>query len=134
MRSRRQHYCHFSSLRQSRGDLDGMPLSVVCGFDPNEMVSFVNENKFIDAKNVALVGGWDINEDERKRLGEAGVHVFSIHDVDRLGMVEVMNKAIEVDSNGTDGIHVSFDVDAITSQEAPAVGTPVHSGLTVRTS
>ena len=43
-----------------------------------------------------------------------------------------MNRAIEVASDGTDGIHVSFDVDAITPEEAPGVGTPVHSGLTVR--
>lgn len=119
------------------GNMHGMPLSAVCGFGPNSMVAFNEdsiENKFIDTKNVALVGGRDIDEDERKRLASAGVHVFSIHDVDKLGMAEVMKRAIAVASDGTDGIHISFDVDAITPEEAPGVGTPVHSGLTVRES
>lgn len=114
------------------GNMHGMPLSAVTGFGPEEMVAFTDTIQYIDPKNVAVVGARDIDPDERKRLALSGVHVFSIHDVDRLGMTEVMKKAIEAASDGTEGIHVSFDVDAITPQEAPGVGTPVHSGLTVR--
>lgn len=114
------------------GNMHGMPLSAVCGFGPAEMVSFDGDNKYVDPKNVALVGARDIDGEERKRLAAAGVNVFSIHDVDKLGMAEVMKRAIAATSQDTDGIHVSFDVDAITPQEAPGVGTPVHSGLTVR--
>jgi arginase len=65
-------------------------------------------------------------------MAASGIRVFSIHDVDRRGMSEIMRRAIEAASDGTDGIHVSFDVDAITPYKAPGVGTPVHSGLTVR--
>jgi arginase len=79
---------------------------------------------------VAVVGG-EISIRGKKENGAVRIHVFSIHDVDMLGMAEVMRRAIEVASDGTDGIHVSFDVDAITPQEAPGVGTPVHSGLTL---
>lgn len=116
------------------GNMHGMPLSAVCGFGPNEMVAFGLENKFVDPRNVALVGGRDIDELERQRLAKSGVTMFSIHEVDKLGMVEVMSRAIAIASKGTDGIHVSFDVDAITPDEAPGVGTPVHRGLTVRES
>ncbi|MDF2653843.1 MAG: arginase [Bacillota bacterium] len=114
------------------GNMHGMPLSAVTGFGPASMVAFSGSDKFVDPKNVAVVGGRDIDHEERKRMAASGIHVFSIHDVDRLGMAEVMRSAIEVAGTGTDGIHVSFDVDAITPQEAPGVGTPVHSGLTVR--
>ncbi|MBR0597424.1 arginase [Clostridiales bacterium BAD-6] len=123
-----------SDISSPSGNMHGMPLSALCGYGPDEMIAFTQERTHIDTNNVALVGGRDIDEDERKRLAEAGVHVFSIHDVDRLGMAEVMKRAIAVASEGTAGIHVSFDVDAITPQEAPGVGTPVHSGLTVRES
>jgi len=119
------------------GNMHGMPLSAICGFGPDQMIAFDGENgekKFVDTKNVALIGGRDIDLDERDRLADAGVNVFSIHDVDKLGMAEVIKRAIEIASDGTNGIHVSFDVDAITPQEAPGVGTPVHSGLTVRES
>ncbi len=76
--------------------------------------------------------GRDIDSEERKRLEIAGVNVFSIHDVDRMGMTQVMEKAIAIAGEDTEGIHVSFDMDAITPQEAPGTGTTVHSGLTVR--
>lgn len=114
------------------GNMHGMPLSAVTGFGPDSMVAFTGTNKFVDPNNVAVIGGRDIDPGERKSMAASGVHVFSIHDVDRLGMAEVMRRAIEIAGDGTDGIHVSFDVDAITPQEAPGVGTPVHSGLTVR--
>lgn len=114
------------------GNMHGMPLSAVTGFGPDKMIAFAEKIKHVDPAHVAVVGGRDIDPDERKRMAASGVRVFSIHDVDRLGMAEVMKRAIEVAGDGTDGIHVSFDVDAITPQEAPGVGTPVHSGLTVR--
>jgi len=114
------------------GNMHGMPLSALTGFGPDKMVAFNNRTKYVDPKNVAVVGGRDIDPEERKRMSESGIHVFSIHDVDKLGMAEVMKRAIEATGDGTDGIHVSYDVDAITPQEAPGVGTPVHSGLTVR--
>lgn len=114
------------------GNMHGMPLSALTGFGPDKMVSFSERLKHVNPDNVAVVGGRDIDPEERKSMAASGIHVFSIHDVDKLGMSEVIKRAIEVASNGTDGIHVSFDVDAITPQEAPGVGTPVHSGLTVR--
>lgn len=114
------------------GNMHGMPLSAVTGFGPEQMVAFADGIRYVDPRNVAVVGGRDIDIDERKRMADSGIHMFSIHDVDRLGMAEVMRRAIEVVSDGTDGIHVSFDIDAITPYEAPGVGTPVHSGLTVR--
>lgn len=123
----------FNSAESSpSGNMHGMPLSAVSGFGPEKMVSFTDTLKYVDPKNVAVIGGRDIDTDERKRMASSGVHMFSIHDVDVLGMAEVMRRAIEIAGNGTDGIHVSFDVDAITPEEAPGVGTPVHSGLTVR--
>lgn len=114
------------------GNMHGMPLSALTGFGPDKMVEFAEHLKYVSPGNVAVVGGRDIDPGERRSMAASGIHVFSIHDVDKLGMSEVIKRAIAVASDGTDGIHVSFDVDAITPQEAPGVGTPVHSGLTVR--
>lgn len=114
------------------GNMHGMPLSSLTGFGPNSMIDFAEDFKFVDPSNVAIVGLRDVDPEERLRLSNSGVHVFSIHDIDRMGMNSVIERAIEVASDGTDGIHVSFDVDSITPEEAPGVGTPVHSGLTVR--
>ena len=112
------------------GNMHGMPFSVVCGYGPEKMAPYVRS--FIDPKNAALVGARDIDAHEGRRLKEAGVTVFTIHDIDRMGMSEVMREAIKIATAGGGGIHVSFDMDVVTPDAAPGVGTPVHSGLTVR--
>lgn len=114
------------------GNMHGMPLSAVCGCGPDAMVSFARASRSVDPKNAVLVGSRDLDVNERKRLRQYGVTVFSMNDIDKLGMAEVMRRAIQVAGEGTQGIHVSFDIDAVTPEFAPGTGTPVHSGLTVR--
>lgn len=114
------------------GNMHGMPFSAICGWGPSEMVNYIKNPAFVDPKNAVQIGGRDIDQRERSRMKEAGVTVFSIADIDKLGILEVTNRAIEIASKGTEGFHVSYDVDAITPESAPGTGTPVHSGLTVR--
>ena len=114
----------------STGNMHGMPLSVVCGCGPDKMAPYAGT--FIDPMRAVLVGARDIETLESLRLKEAGVTVFTIHDIDRMGMSEVAGEAIKIASSGGGGIHVSFDMDVVTPDAAPGVGTPVHSGLTVR--
>ena len=57
--------------------------------------------------------------------------VFTMADIDRMGMKAVMAEAIRI--AGSEGpIHVSFDIDAVDPSEAPGVGTPVKGGITYR--
>ena len=114
------------------GNMHGMPFSAVCGAGPNCMVDYGQDPVFVDTKNCVQIAGRDIDPLERKRMKEHGVTVFSIADVDRMGMPKVIEEAIRIASEGTEGIHVSFDVDAITPESAPGTGTVVHSGLTLR--
>lgn len=114
------------------GNMHGMPFSAVCGYGPQCMVDYGQDPVYVDVKHCVQIGGRDIDPKERQRMKEAGVTVFSINVVDKLGMDEVIRQAIEIAGNGTAGIHLSFDVDAITPEAAPGTGTVVHSGLTVR--
>jgi arginase len=112
------------------GNMHGMAFSAVCGCGPAEMTPYAR--RFIDPKHAVQVGARDIDALEKVRLKEAGITVFTIHDIDRMGMQEIMRNAIEIAGSSGNGIHVSFDMDAVTPDAAPGVGTPVHSGLTVR--
>jgi len=55
-------------------------------------------------------------------------------DIDRQGIATVAERAIELASTGTGGIHVSFDLDVCDPTIAPGVGTPVRGGLDYRES
>ncbi|MDR0424996.1 MAG: arginase [Clostridiales Family XIII bacterium] len=112
------------------GNMHGMPFSAVCGCGPEEMMPY--GPYFADPRHAVQIGARDVDAVERQRLREAGVTVFSITEIDRMGLAHVVSRAIEIAGAGTQGIHVSFDIDAVTPDEAPGVGTPVHSGLTVR--
>lgn len=114
------------------GNMHGMPFSAVCGFGPACMVDFGQSPAYVDVARCVQIGGRDIDDKERLRMKQAGVTVFPINVIDKLGMEAVICRAIEIAGTGTSGIHLSFDVDAITPEEAPGTGTVVHSGLTVR--
>lgn len=114
------------------GNMHGMPFSAVCGAGPDIMVDFGQEPVYVNTKNAVQIAGRDIDPMERIRMREHGVTVFSIADIDRMGMPAVIEEAIKIASDGTEGIHVSFDVDSITPEAAPGTGTIVHSGLTLR--
>lgn len=114
------------------GNMHGMPFSAICGYGPNCLTGYGDTPALVDIKRCVQIGGRDIDTLERQRMKEAGVTVFPINVIDKLGIDEVMMRAIEIAGAESAGIYLSFDIDAIDSQAAPGTGTVVHSGLTVR--
>jgi arginase len=86
----------------------------------------------IDPENVALVGVRSLDSHEREALRESDVTVFTMSDVDERGATAVAEDALSIAGDGTDGVHVSLDLDWLDPQEAPGVGTPVRGGVTYR--
>jgi len=58
--------------------------------------------------------------------------VQGMEQLDHFGMYQCVMKAIDRVSQDTDGIYLSFDMDALDPRHAPGVGTPVAAGLTQR--
>ena len=114
------------------GNMHGMPYSAVCGWGPDSMVDFGQEPCYVSTAHCVQVAGHDFDRAEAARMKEAGMNVFPISDIDRRGMHDVMEDAIRIAGEGTIGIHLSFDVDAITPEYAPGTGTPVSNGITAR--
>ncbi len=116
------------------GNVHGMPLACVLGFGPKELVELAGFRPMVDASRAVLVGIRDVDIPERGVVRRSGVNVYTMRDVDEMGMRAVMAKAIEYASDGTAGFHVSFDMDAVDPSIAPGVGTPVRGGLSYRES
>lgn len=115
------------------GNIHGMPLAALCGYGDGRLVSLPrNARRSIDPKNVVVLGARDLDEGERVLLREAGVTVIATEQVDRVGMYEAVNRAIEIAAQDTDGIYLSLDLDSLDPVYAPGVGTPVPGGLTYR--
>jgi arginase len=80
---------------------------------------------------VALVGVRALDEGERAVLGELDARVFTMSDVDRLGVERALREAL-AHVAGPGFVHVSLDMDAVDPDVAPGVGTPVRGGLSYR--
>jgi arginase len=115
------------------GNIHGMPLAALCGLGDDRLVCLWDETTpALDPRRVAVIGARDLDSGEKRNLREAGVMVQSMEQVDRIGMVAALEKAIDRVSRDVDGIYLSFDMDALDPRHAPGVGTPVQGGLTFR--
>ncbi len=116
------------------GNIHGMPVAVLLGHGHESLTSIGGVDAKIKPENIVFIGCRDLDGGERKMLKEFGITVFTMHEIDRYGMTEVMNRAIKIASEGTDGIHVSFDVDSMDPVHAIGTGTRVPGGMTYRES
>ncbi len=115
------------------GNIHGMPLAALCGLGDQRLVQLWEEaTPVVDPAHVAIIGARDLDQGEKRNLSQAGVKVFSMEQVDRLGLVASMETALEWISRDVDGLYLSFDMDVMDPRHAPGVGTPVTGGLTYR--
>ena len=85
----------------------------------------------VEPSRVALVGVRSLDEGERQLLRELGARVYTMSDVDRLGVERAIRESLEHVA-GSGFVHVSLDMDVIDPEVAPGVGTPVRGGLSYR--
>lgn len=114
------------------GNIHGMSLAVALGYGDPRLTSIGGAFPKAREANTVLVGVRDLDPGERENLRRTKVTVFSMRDIDELGMRTVMERAIAVASAGVRRVHLSFDIDVISPDEAPGVGTPVPGGITFR--
>ncbi len=113
------------------GNIHGMPLAALLGigeFADSEWATAPT----LQAENVALVGLRSVDDSERHALTDSDLSVFTMSEIDNRGLTSVVGDALAVATDGTDGVHLSVDLDWIDPTEAPGVGTPVRGGVTYR--
>jgi arginase len=113
------------------GNVHGMPLAALLGQEPHELAT-IGASPSVRPEHTVLVGIRNLDEREKEVIRGAGVHVFTIKDIDREGIGNIAERAIALASTGTGGVHVSFDLDVCDPAFAPGVGTPVKGGLDYR--
>ncbi len=114
------------------GNIHGMPCAVALGVGAPELLSISAHSPMIEGTRAAIIGLRDVDAAERAIIRQTGINAFTMRDIDERGMRAVMEEAIKRASNGTAGIHVSFDMDAMDPDHAPGVGTPATGGISYR--
>ena len=110
------------------GNIHGLPLAAITGYEKKELVYFHNGNHY-KYENTVIVGGRDIDPLEIENIKDAGVTVFTTEDIKKNGMDKIMDEAIKIACNGTLGVHISYDLDVIDPEIAPGVSVPAKDGI-----
>lgn len=116
------------------GNIHGMALAAAMGYGHPVLTGIGGSRRSIDPNNVVLVGARSLDPGERTFLKQHGVTVYTMHEIDRIGISKVMEQALHLASCGTDGVHLSLDLDGLDPEAAPGVGTPVPAGISLRES
>jgi arginase len=114
------------------GNVHGMPLAALLGSEPAELSGLAGVAPAVRPEHTVLIGIRNLDVREKELVRESRVHVFTIKDVDRLGIADIVEHALEIAGRETGGVHVSFDLDVCDPTIAPGVGTPVKGGLDYR--
>lgn len=114
------------------GNVHGMALAAVLGYGHPRLADFRRPGPKALERNTVLIGCRDLDRGEAESLERSKITVFTMKEVDAVGMKSVMEQAVQVASKGVRDVHLSFDIDALDPSEAPGTGTPVVGGLTYR--
>lgn len=114
------------------GNIHGECLAASCGLGLPRLVNLYFEGVKVDPRNVCFVGTRDLDKGERELMKKAGVQVFTMSDIDRLGAPTVIERVRGFFEARADMVHVSFDMDVLDPMFAPGTGIPLPAGLTNR--
>jgi arginase len=113
------------------GNIHGMPVAVLTGRGHPELVNLGHPGPKLQARDIVMIGIRDLDPNERTALAQSGIVVYTMRDVDELGMATVARRALGRLSHA-DRIHLSYDMDSMDPAMVPGVGTPVPGGITFR--
>jgi len=114
------------------GNIHGMPLAASMGLGHKSLVEFYGFYPKLKPENCALIGIRSVDELEKLNIKKLNPTVYTMSDIDKLGIHRVISKVLKQFRKQVDHIHISFDVDSVDPSVAPGVGTPVQGGLTYR--
>src|SRR5438105_3083112 len=109
------------------GRLHGMPLAWLLGQDDDPLYGLATG--VLEPQHVALIGVRSYEAEERERLERLGVRVVYMSEIAERGIEAVLAEALAIATRGTGAFGVSVDLDVVTPEEAPGVGTPVPGGV-----
>ncbi len=113
------------------GNIHGMALACLMGDGPAELVNIGFDGAKLAPEQIIVIGAHDIDREERIRVKQSGIRVYTMRDVDERGIPQLANE-IRQQFAAMDAIHVSLDMDSCDPQFAVGVGTPVSGGLSYR--
>jgi len=114
------------------GDLHGMSVAHLLGFGHERLCKLGGRYPKLKPEHVVFIGLRDVSSSEKPVMREHNFEAYTFTDIERLGIVEVCQRAFSRLSKSTSAFVLSFDIDVCSPREAPGVQYPNPGGLTYR--
>ncbi|MFW8636388.1 arginase [Cribrihabitans pelagius] len=114
------------------GNLHGTPVGYFTG--RSDFDGFPAVANPVPQENVCMIGLRSVDTEERLALESSAIRTHDMRDIDENGIAGPLNRFLEQVAAANGMLHVSLDVDFLDPSVAPAVGTTVPGGATVRES
>lgn len=113
------------------GHLHGTPVAYAMGCESFEGI-FPPVSNPLDPKNICMIGLRSIDPPEHELIHQLGMNVWDMRRIDEEGVRAPVAEFLKRVKQENGRLHVSFDVDFLDPDIAPAVGTTVPGGATFR--
>lgn len=114
------------------GNIHGMPLAASVGVGHPYLRSLYFEGQKVKPENVYIIGARDLDPGEVKLAQELNINLYTMDIIRKDGLENILNQVIKgIHKSQVDGVHLSFDIDALDISLVPGTGTPVKEGFTL---
>jgi arginase len=114
------------------GNVHGMPLAAILGYGSRDLTHIFDFAPKIEPDCTVLIGIREVDKEERALVKKSGVRVFTMKEIDKRGIGNVMDEALSIVTSKTDGFSVTLDADFLDPFDTPGVATPVRGGADYR--
>jgi arginase len=114
------------------GNMHGMSVAAFCGLPELAGLYKPQLAPPVNPANVHMMGIRSIDNKERELLRQHHVKINDMRVLDELGVIRPLMELIDEVKSKNAMLHVSLDVDFLDPDIAPAVGTTVPGGATLR--
>jgi len=114
------------------GNAHGMPLAASMNVGHEKYTNIYFQGQKVKPENVHIIGVRGIDEGEAELVKKLNLNFYSMDKVREMGLENLINKVIsDIKAANVDGVHLSFDIDALDASLVPGTGTPVSKGFSM---
>lgn len=109
--------------------LHGMPVASLLGMGDAEYVAVCGEGPVLKPENIFCLGLRDVDKGESGFMEKLGIRGYTAAQAYEMGLKKALADAMDAITKDTDYLFLTFDLDSLDPQDAPATGTPVPEGF-----
>ena len=124
------HTDYHTPETSTSGNMHGMPTAYFSG--RGDFPNFPAVDHPVPDENICMIGLRSVDPEERDALKGTAIRAHDMRAIDENGVGRLLEPFLDDVARAGGALHVSLDVDFLDPSVAPAVGTTVPGGATVR--